>query len=66
MDERRKEALLIAAAILAARELARLEYKPCPATDAAIANAISAAERILRKIDNKFSAEGAERDRHRA
>jgi hypothetical protein len=57
VDERRKEALLIAAAILAARELARLEYKPCPATEAAIANAVTMAEKILRKIDNRFPAE---------
>ena len=49
MDEHRKEALLIAAAILAARELARLEYKPCPATEAAIANAVTMAEKILRR-----------------
>jgi len=62
VDERRKEALLIAASILAARELARLEYKPCPATESAIANAVTMAEKIQRKIDNRFPAAGAERD----
>jgi len=48
MDEGRKRALLIAASILCSRKLAELGFKPCPATDAAIANA----ERIMREIDS--------------
>ena len=56
MGESRRAALLIAAAILAARDLSRLEYKACPATDAVIANAVKTAERILRKIDSNWPA----------
>ena len=52
MVEGRNRVLLIAASILAARRLAQLDFKPCPASDAAIANAIIAAEKILRRIDS--------------
>jgi len=45
MDESRKRVLLIAASILAARKLADWDGRPSPALEAAIANAISVAER---------------------
>lgn len=54
MDEGRKRVVLIAAAILAARKLSDWDGRPLPAVDAAIANAISMAERILSKIDNRW------------
>jgi hypothetical protein len=53
MDEGRKRVLLIAASILAARKLAQYD-KPCPAIEATIANSISMAEKIMRKIDAMF------------
>jgi hypothetical protein len=56
MDEGRKSVLLIAASILAARKLADWDGRPSPAVDAAIANAISMAERIMAKIDSKWPA----------
>lgn len=55
MDEGRKRVLLIAASILAARKLAQYD-KPCPAIEATIANSISMAEKIMRKIDAMFPA----------
>jgi hypothetical protein len=61
MDEGRKRVLVIAASILAARRLAQLEFKPCPAYEAVIANAIAAAEKIMRRIDSHWPAP----DRHR-
>jgi len=36
MDEGRKRALLIAASIIVARRLSQLDFKPCPAYEAAI------------------------------
>jgi hypothetical protein len=45
---------LIAASILAARRLAQLDGKPSPALESTIANSISMAEKILRKIDAMF------------
>lgn len=51
MDEGRKRTVLIAAAILVARKLTQLEGKPSGALDAAIADSIALAERILRRID---------------
>lgn len=53
VDEKHKRVLLIAASILAARKLAEWDGRPSPAGDAAIANAISMAERIMSKIDAK-------------
>ncbi len=61
MDEGRKRVLLIAASILAARNLAHWDGRPSPAVEIAIANAIEAAERILRRIDRQWPAE-ARRD----
>ena len=43
--------LLIAASILAARRLAQLDHKPSPAIESRIADAISDAEKIMRRID---------------
>jgi hypothetical protein len=60
MDEGRKHAILIAASILAARKLAQYEYKPCPATECAIADAIAAANKILARIDSLWPAPKSE------
>jgi hypothetical protein len=54
MDEGRKRVLLIAASILAARNLAHWDGRPSPALEIAIANAIEIAERILNKIDRRW------------
>jgi hypothetical protein len=51
----RKRTLLIAASILVSRQRAQLEGKPSPALDAAIADAIALAARIMQKIDNCWS-----------
>jgi hypothetical protein len=56
MTEERKYAVLFAATILAARQLADLgdlADRPCPARDIVLAKAIEKAEMILRKIDQK-------------
>ena len=45
---------LVPASILAARRLAQLEFKACPGYDAVIANAIVAAEKIMRRIDSHW------------
>jgi len=44
MDEQRKDAILFAATILAARKLNETSRKPCPARECAIADAISAGQ----------------------
>jgi hypothetical protein len=55
MDEGRKRVLLLAASILSARKLpADWDGRLTPASEAAMANAIAAAERILRKIDERW------------
>jgi hypothetical protein len=54
VDEGRKRVLLIAATILAARKLAQFD-KPCPGAESAIADGITMAERIMSKIDAKYS-----------
>jgi hypothetical protein len=54
VDEGRKRVLLIAASILAARNLANWDGRPSPASESAIANAITTAERILSKIDARW------------
>jgi hypothetical protein len=56
MDEQRKYAILFAATILAARKLNETGTKPCPARECAIADAISNAELILRRIDERWPA----------
>jgi hypothetical protein len=53
VDEGRKRVLWICATILAARKLAQFD-KPCPGIEAAIANALAMAERIMQKIDAKY------------
>ena len=53
VDESRKRVLLIAASILAARKLARIDSRPSPAREAAIAEAIQNAERIMQRINAK-------------
>lgn len=59
MDEGRKRVLLIAAAILAARNLAQYEGgKRVPATVSAIADAIRSAEEIMNEIDRRWPAQG--------
>jgi len=59
MDEGRKRVLLIAASILVARKLADWDGRPSPALEAATANAISLAERIMAKIDSRWPANPA-------
>ncbi len=48
---------MFAATILAARRLAEVADKPCPAREAVIADAISKAELILRKIEKLYPPE---------
>jgi hypothetical protein len=60
VDEGRKRVLLIAASILAARKLADWEGRPSPASESAIANAITTAERILSRIDARWPAKQPE------
>jgi hypothetical protein len=62
VDEGRKRVLLIAAAIIASRRLAQLDFKLCPAYASAIAEAITAAEHILRRIDSKWPKKDPDRD----
>lgn len=54
----RKFAILFAATILAARKLAELDAngltRPCPAREVAIADAITKAEEIMRKIEKSY------------
>ena len=57
MDEQRKYAILLAATILAARKLNEIGNKPCPARECAISDAISIAELILRRIDERWPVE---------
>ena len=57
MDEQRKYAILFAATILAARKLNEIGSKPCPARECAISDAISNAELILKRIDERWPAE---------
>jgi hypothetical protein len=56
VDEGRKRVLLIAASILAARNLVQWDGRPSPASEVAMANAIAIAERILSKIDARWPA----------
>jgi len=54
MDEQRKYAILLAATILAARKLNEVGTKPCPARECAISDAISNADFILKRIDERW------------
>lgn len=56
MDEGHKRVLLIAASILAARKLANWDGRPSPALESALADAITIAERIMARIDNRWPA----------
>ena len=56
MDEQRKYAILFAATILAAQKLNELGSKPCPARECAISDAISSAELIPKRIDERWPA----------
>jgi len=54
MDEQRKYAILFSATILAASKLTELGDKPSSAREACIANAISNAETLMRRIDDRW------------
>ena len=54
MTEARKYAILFEATILAARKLHENGDKPCPAREYAIADAITKAEQILKRIDERW------------
>jgi len=56
VDEGRKRVLLIAACILAARKLMQWDGRNSPASEPAIADAITLAERIMTKIDAHWPA----------
>ena len=56
MEEQRKHAILFAATILAARKRNEIGSKPCPARECAIADAISNAYLILKRIDERWAA----------
>lgn len=64
MDEQREYAILFAAIILAARKLNEIRSKPCPARECAIADAISKAELILRRIDERWPADALSPHHH--
>jgi hypothetical protein len=53
MDEGRKRVLGICATIFAARKLARFD-RPCPGVEAAIENGIIMAEKILKRLDERY------------
>lgn len=57
MEEQRKYAILFAATILVARKLNEIGSKPCPARESAISDAISNAELILKRIDERWPAD---------
>ena len=59
MDEQRKHAILFSATILAARKLAEIGGRPCPAREMCMEDAISNAERIVQKIDERWPATSA-------
>jgi hypothetical protein len=54
MTEERKYAILFAATLLAARKLNEIGDRPSPARESCMSNAISTAETILRKIDQRW------------
>ena len=56
MDEGRKRVLLIAASILAARNLAHWDGRPSPLLESSVWRAIEVAERIMAKIDSRWPA----------
>ena len=54
MEEQRKYAILLAATILAAKKLHEIGVKPSPARECAIVDAITNAEQILKRIDERW------------
>jgi hypothetical protein len=54
VDEGRKRVILIAACILAARKLIQWDGRNSPASESAISDAISLADRIMAKIDSRW------------
>ena len=60
MTEERKHAILFSATILAARKLAEIGDRPCPALEACIEDATLNAERILQKIDQRWQSSEVE------
>jgi hypothetical protein len=62
MYEGRKRVRLLSASIIASRRLAHLDFKPCPAYEAAIGSAILAAYKIMRQIDSNWPKREHERD----
>jgi hypothetical protein len=62
VDEGRKRVLLIAASILAARNLAHWDGRPSPASESDIWNAITSAERIMAKIDSRWPTKQEKRE----
>jgi len=50
------DSIIAGAAFPTTRSLAQWDGRPSPAVDVAIANAITMAERILSKIDNRWPA----------
>ena len=54
MTEERKHAILFSATLLAARKLAEIGDKPCPAREMCMEDATRNAERILQKIDERW------------
>jgi hypothetical protein len=54
MSEERKYAILFAATILAARKLSEVGERSSPAREACVSDAITKAELILRKIDQRW------------
>jgi hypothetical protein len=59
MNDERKYAVLFAATVLAARQLADLgdlADRPCPAREVVLKTAVERAEMILRKIEQMYPA----------
>jgi hypothetical protein len=54
VNDIRRGALLITAAILAARRIALCQSKPSPALEYAISDSIIMAEKILKRIDERW------------
>jgi len=57
VNDIRRGALLITAAILAARRIALCQSKPSPALEFAISDSIIMAEKILKRIDERWPPE---------
>lgn len=62
MDDERRRTIAVCATILAARKLHEYEYRTCPATEAAIYDAVLAANKILTAVDRIWPAPRLEGD----